>query len=76
MKEQRIVTDTTTTEPKIKKQGKTWKNSRLFTNYEEADLERLKLLTEGACDIKIKKRSGGKFVVKSRKKANERQQNN
>jgi len=71
-----MVTEITETEVEAKKQGKPWKSSRLFSSYEEADQERLKLLTEGSSDVKIKRRSGDKFVVKSRKRKNERQQNN
>jgi len=71
-----MVTENTENEIETKKQGKAWKNSRLFTSYEEADQERLKLLTNGSVDVKIKRRSGDKFVVKSRKRKNERQQSN
>jgi|TARA_R110000787_G_scaffold56213_4_gene129337 hypothetical protein len=50
------------------KQGKPWKNSRPFATYEEADVHRLEILSDPSKEVKVKKREGGRFVVKSRTK--------
>jgi len=63
-------------EEETKKQGPAWKNSRLFTSYEEADEERNKLLATGDVEVKVKSRQNDKFVVKSRKLKSGKQQNN
>jgi len=60
----------TTTTPETKKQGPAWKNSRLFNSFEEANTERTTLNTNSELETKIKRRSGGKFVVKTRKNKN------
>ncbi len=78
MKEPETVIDTATVEKttEIKKQGKTWKNSRLFQTYEGADQERQKLLESGEFEVKVKRRPRAKFVVKSRRVKNEQKQRN
>jgi hypothetical protein len=63
-------------EPEVKKQGRPWTVSRKFTSFEEADNERMRILTEGTHQAKVRRRENEKFVVKSRKLKNEKQQSN
>lgn len=63
-------------EEEIKKQGPAWKNSRLFSSYEEAHEERNRLLAEGGVEVKVKTRQNSKFVVKSRKLKSGKQESN
>lgn len=64
------------TEAETRKQGRPWTISRKFASFEEANHERMRILTEGTHQAKIKKRENDKFVVKSRKLKNEKQESN
>jgi hypothetical protein len=61
-------TDTTTAP--TRKQGAAWKNSRLFDSYEKASEEKEGIAVDNQLEVKIKRRSEGRFVVKSRKNKN------
>jgi len=63
-------------ESEVKKQGRPWTVSRKFASFEEANHERMRILTEGTHQAKVRKREDDKFVVKSRKLQNEKQQSN
>jgi len=63
-------------EPEVKKQGRPWTISRKFVSFEEADSERTRIITEGTHQAKVRRRENDKFVVKSRKLKNEKQQSN
>ena len=60
----------------VKKQGRPWTVSRSFDTFEEANDQRTKILSEGTHEAKVKKRANEKFVVKSRKLKNGKQESN
>ena len=63
-------------ESEVKKQGRPWTVSRKFASFEEANHERMRILTEGTHQAKVRKREDDKFGVKYRKLQNEKQQSN
>jgi len=63
-------------EQEVKKQGRPWTVSRKFASFEEANNERMRVLAEGTHQAKVRKRENDKFVVKSRKLQNGKQESN
>ena len=46
--------------------GRPWKNEFTATNFKEADSKRNNILKSGKVQVKVKRRSDGSFVVKTR----------
>jgi len=46
--------------------GKVWTNAFTYKTFKGADNKRNAILADGNCQVKVKKRSDGKFVVKTR----------
>ena len=46
--------------------GKPWKNTFVYKTYKSADDKRNIILSEGSCQVKVKRRADGQFIVKTR----------
>jgi hypothetical protein len=46
--------------------GKPWENAFVYKTFKGADNKRNTILTEGSFQVKVKRRSDGQFVVKTR----------
>ena len=46
--------------------GKPWENAFVYKTFKGADNKRNTILSEGTCQVKVKRRSDGQFIVKTR----------